>query len=502
MGDHPDSRVSRVRAGASHRSTLVTKWRVKVTGIEFIKDVYLSENGNNRSDKPPDTISYPKIKENFHGWGRGPYLTDWDWQGSDNLERAACYVRLKPVVMKVRLRCDLPAPSARTFVLVVTPSLGGDEKLLTPGSKSVDWPKGSKEQVVEIATGGALPDEVSRYGLQLTWSVKDVAISAPDGTTSPGITGVINKSRHTIFSIYDLPREPSDNSETGRDFYTDSGLTKQRLDKITLVIGGSKRRFPTAKASDLDELVWRVHQNVNDSNGPLYFNGERSFKILYNLKPDKKAKTTKTKAPIEVGVVDQWVMWAPSGEGYNGPSPHWNYGACITYIQLMKTMLATVGIHARLAWVIPKTTLLPTVDTPVTLAESDVVDFDSHSDLPTQKHEFTSKSGVKWEAEVVLMERPEKGGWEQFEGCLWFNNRFYPGAIPTTKYPDSLQRGHQGFSSGIDVLKWWISVSHGKFQRFMVWKAESPALLFFDVNGAPFPNAYDIDPNDHLPFGQ
>jgi hypothetical protein len=49
MADDPASRVSRVRAGAPHKSTLVTKWRVKVTDIEFINDVYLSENGYNVS---------------------------------------------------------------------------------------------------------------------------------------------------------------------------------------------------------------------------------------------------------------------------------------------------------------------------------------------------------------------------------------------------------------------------------------------------------------------
>jgi hypothetical protein len=499
MGD-PASRVSRVRAGAPHKSTLVTTWRVKVTGIEFIKDVYMSENGNNLSSKAPDAVSYPEIKENFHGWGRGPYLTGWDWQGSDNLERAACYIRLKPIVMKVRLRCALPAPSARTFVLVVAPTLNDDATFVTSGSKSVDWAAGSLEQEVEITTGGALPDEVSRYDLRLTWSVKDIAVSAADGTTHSGIAGVINRSRHTIFSIYDLPRESSENSEGGRDFYFDSGLTKQRLDKITQVLN-SKRRFPTAKASDLDELVWLVHKDVNNAHDPPYFEGERSFKIKYNLKPDRKLK--RSKDPIEIGLVDQWIMWAPSGGGYNGPFPHWNYGACITYIQLMKTMLAMIGIHARLAWVIPKTTQLPTIDTPITLSESDVVDFDSHNpDLPTQKHEFTGKSGAKWEAEVVLMERPEKGGWEQFEGCLYYNKRFYPGAIPVTKYPDSLQRNHLGFNSALDVLRWWITVSHGKFQRFMVWKAEKPTLLFFDINGDAYIDAYKILHDDQLLFGQ
>ena len=81
---------------------------------------YLSENGYNVSNKAPDSINYPKIKENFYGWGRGVYLTGWDWQRTDNLERAACHIRLKPVVMKVTTAMRLPAPSARTFTLVVT----------------------------------------------------------------------------------------------------------------------------------------------------------------------------------------------------------------------------------------------------------------------------------------------------------------------------------------------------------------------------------------------
>ncbi len=510
MGDHPDSPASRVRAGAAHKTTLVTTWRVKVTGIEFINDVYLSENGNNLSAKAPDGLYYPDIKHNFYGWGRGAYLTGWDWQGTDNLERAACYIRLKPVVMKVRLRCDLPAPSARTFVLVVTPTLNGDATLITPGSKSVDWPKGSREQVVEmITTGGALPDEVSRFDLKLTWSIKDVAISAADGTTSPGIAGVITRSRHTIFCIYDLPREPKDNSEAGTNFRLDSGLTKQRLDMITLVLN-EKRRFSTAKASQLDELVWLVHRKVNDAHDPPYFyGGDRSFDLRFNVKPGKKAKAKKPpdlikKPPdqIRIAVVDQWVLLAPSPGGEER-SRHWNYGACITYIQLMKTMLAMIGIQARLSWVFPKTTLLPTVDTPITLSESDVVDYASDNpDLPTQKHEFVGKSGAKWEAEVVLMERPEKSGWELFEGCLYWNKRYYPGAIPIGKYPQSVQDSHLGFSSALDVLRWWITVSHGKFQRFMVWKAETPTLLFFDVNGGAFLDAYKIPAEDHLPFNQ
>lgn len=125
----PSSHVSRVRSEGTHRNTLVTAWKVSVTGIEFINDYWLRENGNNRVNKGKDSIAYPKIKENFGGWGRGPYLgipqetidkappgtevpLPWDWEGKDNLHQAACYRRQKPICMKVRLHSSHPAPSS------------------------------------------------------------------------------------------------------------------------------------------------------------------------------------------------------------------------------------------------------------------------------------------------------------------------------------------------------------------------------------------------------
>ena len=107
------SAVSRVRSGGPHRSTLVTSWKVRVTGIEFIHDYLTRENGNNLSNKGLDAITYRKIRENFKGWGPGPYLLEWDWKGSDNLKRAACHHRQKPVSMRVRLHSTQAAPSLR-----------------------------------------------------------------------------------------------------------------------------------------------------------------------------------------------------------------------------------------------------------------------------------------------------------------------------------------------------------------------------------------------------
>src|SRR4029450_620745 len=108
----------------------------------------MRENGNNRINKGKDSISYPKIKENFEGWGRGPYLgttqdmmdkvipgndlvPPCDWEGKHNLHQAACYRREKPICMKVRLHSSHPAPSFRSFTLQVDPIVknGGGEEL-------------------------------------------------------------------------------------------------------------------------------------------------------------------------------------------------------------------------------------------------------------------------------------------------------------------------------------------------------------------------------------
>jgi hypothetical protein len=179
------------------------------------------------------------------------------------------------------------------------PTLNGDATLLTDGSKSVDWPKGAKEQVVEITTGSALPDEVSRFDLKLTWSIKDVAISAADGTTSAGVAGVITRSRHTIFSIYGLPKEPFDNTEAGRDFYTDSGLTKQRLRPKSICTRRQQRRFQR-RDPPISTNWCGGYIRISTANDRI--STANAASRLVHLKPDKKLK--KPKSPIEIGVVD------------------------------------------------------------------------------------------------------------------------------------------------------------------------------------------------------
>ena len=474
------SLVSRVRSGGTHRSTLVTSWKVRVSGIEFVKDYPMRENGNNHSNKGSDAIVYPKIRENFKGWGLGPYLAGWDWEGSDNLKRVACYRREMPISMRVRLSSSHPAPSDRTFTLQVEPTVkNGAATPLTPSSVHVSWPAGSREQIVEVTIGGKLPNEVSRYDLHLTWSARNIAVSTPGGTPGAGVGGVINRSRHTIYSIYEDPLKPSVSNKSGSKWWVDTGLTKQRLDKLLLAFGGHADRFPTPAATDIDRLIWQLHQHVNDSSPP-YFNGARGAFVMYGQDGPK------------LDYLDQWVMWLASRTWNRAPreQPHWNFGACITYVQLMKTMLAMAGINAQRAWVYPKTTVWPNgID--VDWDDSDLVDVedvdpDTADDLEkylgqrTKPQDWTfldKRSGLEFKAEVRLIDKPAANGdavSDHFEACLYYGGKLVPGAIPTRRYPANVLQDRVGFANATELLRWWHSVKHGNFRRFMAWVSDSP----------------------------
>ena len=282
--------------------------------------------------------------------GLGPYLIGWDWEGADNPKRFACYRRQKPISMKVRLRASHKAPAARTFTLRVEPKVAnGGPTPLTAGSVKVNWPADSLEQIVEVTVGGTLPNEIARYNLHLTWSVQEMAVNGPDGTLG-GVGGVINRTRHTIYSIYEDPLNPAVSNKSGKKWWADTGLTRQRLEKLLQALGGGHKRFPTPAQADLDQLIWNLHQHVNDS-GPPYFNGARGARVEYGM------------GGPHLEYIDQWVMWLESRTWNRPPArqPHWNYGACITYIQLMKTMLAIAGINAQRAWVLPRPRCGPTV---------------------------------------------------------------------------------------------------------------------------------------------
>lgn len=466
-------KVPRVRSGASHHATLVTTWRVQVTGIEFIDDYPMEANGRNKSNTDPDRQHYPTIPEDFVGWGRGMPLTGWDWEGKDNLERAACYQRQQPIHMKVRLRSSLAAPSPRTFTLTVTPKVDGSTSVLTAGTASVNWPAGSQEQVVPmIALGGTLPNEVSRYHVQLTWSVSGI---------TPG--GTINRTNHKIFGIYDDPRDPDSSTAAGTALSPVDGLTKQRLDKVTLAIGGGNRRFPTPTAGDLATLVWHVGRHVNNS-GPPHFYGGRDDRVQYGAN-----------GPY-IELIDEWVMWLKGRSIPPDPDPlvpnkPWNVGACITYAQLMKTMLASVGVQAQRAWVYPKTNVLPDGST-ITLTDSDLVEIDGGPAVSPQKHTF-HHGGLVYDTEVKLVGQPEAAGpyIDNFEACLYYNGHLIPGAFSTHQYPTAVQNGGIGFPDAFSLFRWWQSIRQNGHPRFMVWFSDTPGG-YFDRHGKFYSSPYAI----------
>ncbi len=480
-------RVSRTRSGAKHLSTLATRWTVRVTGIEFINDYPMEAPGRNRSDTDPDRKHYATIPEDFRGWGRGMPLTGWDWEGTDDLERAACYRRQRPVAMRVRLRSSVPAPSARNFTLEVTPALDGDTTVLTAATAAVSWPAGQQERIVNITTGGALPDEVSRYHLRLTWSVSGL---------TPG--GVITRSGHKIFSFFEDPLDPSPSGASGTALGPVIGLTKQRLDKLTLITGGSSRRFPrhvsghptpALSATEIDRLIWLVHVAANDETPP-YFEGRRAVPIRYGS------------AGPTIDLIDQWVMWLGSRTWSRANEhPHWNAGSCIGHAQLMKTMLASVGINSRRSWVLPKTTLMPDGST-VSLSATDVIAFDNLNLSANQQSWTFTVGGLTYDAAVRLIDKPSGPGsitWEYFEACLFYSGKLVPGAIPTSRYPAAVRSAKVGFPDGMAVLRWWHSVNHGSFHRFMAWVSESPAG-YFDRDGTFYGSPYDIPVGKRLPL--
>lgn len=498
--------IARVRAGGTHRNTLVTTWRVHVTGIEFLKRYMMHWNGNNLNGvggKGSGVVVYPKIPENFKGWGMGDYLMGWNWEGSNKPNLPACYSRQQPIPMKVRLSSSHAVPTARTFTLRVEPTVAnGPATPLAAGEVKVNWPAGSKEQTVEITTGGKLPDEISRYDLTLTWSVRDLSISTSSGSQAAGAGGVINRTRHEIYSIYDDPFDPAVSKSTGKKWYFDTGLTKQRLDKLLQVMGGKHHRNPTPAGTDVDHLIWLVHQHVNDS-APPYFNGARALEVQYGQSGPKLA------------LIDQWVMWLASRTWNRPPKeqPHWNFGACITYVQLMKTMLAMAGINSQRAWVYPKTTQWPN-GMSVDWDDSDLVDvedvdrgnpddLDQYKSRETKPQEwpFLDNHGNEHTATVRLIDRPGPHGeinFEFFEGCLYYGGKLVPGAIPTRRYPDDVQKNQLGFANATELLRWWVSVDHGGFKRFMAWVSDSPRG-FFDKNGKFYSSPYDIPELLQLP---
>jgi hypothetical protein len=204
-----------------------------------------------------------------------------------------------------------------------------------------------------------------------------------------------------------------------------------------------------------------------------------------------------------VELIDEWVMWLngrsiPPDPDPLAPNKPWNVGACITYVQLMKTMLASVGVQARRAWVYPKTNLLPDRST-ITLTESDLVEIEGGPSVAPQTHTFTH-GGLVYATEVKLVGQPEPAGpyLDNFEACLYYNGNLIPGAFSTNQYPTSVQAGGVGFPNAFSLFRWWQSIRQRGHPRFMVWFSATPGG-YFDRHGTFYSSPYAIDAANWLP---
>jgi hypothetical protein len=459
--------------------------RFRVTRVAFYDNVPMEANGNNQSAAAPDALHYPSIPEHFHGWGRGaafpPGSTSaGDWTESHNPDHPVCYQRGDHVTMAVTLEAS-PVPTAGfTFTLTVTPSVDGDRSQLLPGSAMVTWYAGGASTSVLISTTGRLADELSRRDLALSWSVSGL----------PAHNGHLTTTHHLLFTIHGPPRDPEPSSAgLGSALSPVTGLTARRLDKLTELAGGGHHQAPAASAADLERIVWRVHQAVNDETPP-YFNGGHAIRCRYGSGPSATA----------VEVVDQWILWLTTHEhGHH----HWNEGSCIGHVQLTKTMLAAAGLNTRRGWVLPKTTVLPD-GTTVAISDADVLHLDDSSTLASAYQTFTL-NGLTATCVLLAEGRPGVNEWENYEGCLVASGRLFPGAIATDRYPDAVRHARRGFTGALDVLRWWATMQHHGFQRRMLWAVEvSGATAFFGRSrpGAPahaHGNPYEIPPSEWLP---
>lgn len=332
---------------------------------------------------------------------------------------------------------------------------------------------------------------------------------------------------HTEHIIYATCRPPLKPDYAAKVYY-DAGLhaqaspaegtvsgTHKRMALLSHLVGGKDGRFPLSESGkladeDLMEICWRLHKGINNATPP-YFNGQNSIPI--STEPFAQG----TGLPLE----EQWLMWVKSPKVtatvYTDVgakvvlSSHWNDASCIGHAQLAKTMLATLGILALRAWVIPHTIFKPLVGRPhesMTARKNDGFEL-SDEDLfwlgspygpstepeqyeKVQQWMFSIPSSlpphdlIEVKAMPVLME--PHGRFEFFEACQWVylpfegdafhpRGRFLTGGFEIWKNTTAFRK-NRGYRTAAELLQWWGSIKIKGFgKRFMAWYGEEGILL-------------------------
>lgn len=346
---------------------------------------------------------------------------------------------------------------------------------------------------------GTFPDEVGLFTLEL-------AFQAKPGALKFNFTPVTTQQH--VLCTWDTPLDPTvDAEKPAAD--TLSG-THRRM--------GQLMSFLPAPSTDVEDMLWRLHLGINDSRPPSFFN-KLGVEITHN--GDLKrflGPSGLVNSGIPFPLVEQWLMWTRN----TGSTP-WNHAACAGYVQLLKTMAATLGINVRRTLVLPVTPQLPParpgapkpsplpisalpVETPMVIASAGL---EVLSKLQTVN--LVGLDGKTYEAHPALMEPNQSG--EFFEACgVTPAGKYLPGGFASARLEQTgvpnwtkgtsgakggadFTKAQRGFDSAVDVVRWWTgTTTRSGYQRFMCWVAiENDKLKWcWDVDGVAFAaNDYD-----------
>ncbi|MFO0548939.1 MAG: hypothetical protein U0271_11165 [Polyangiaceae bacterium] len=482
---------------------------VHVESVKIDNTIALYEvSSSNPTPQPPPGYG------TFQDWGQGPAITQPEWSGGHERYRA-CLRRNASVAVHVVLAVTPTPTAALSGTLEGRVTVDGDrQRFSAPATASFSFSAGARQATVALSFNGHLPDDVGRYALAFDWSC-----ASPSGFTFRPETTTIR-----VYTIFDGPIDPAfdsnDPAETGnghrRPQDTISG-TQKRMDHLMRLLDSRHLRHSVATPAEQNQLLWKVHVGINNATPP-YFDAGHAQSISHNGRSSDDQDDPGTEYPVQ----HQWLMWAraPTRPHWaedrrayerwaSGPrttpqprvvtvhDKYWNDGSCIGHVQLLKTMVATLGMFARRAWIFPTTTLMPIHGSPHSawrghsLSLGATVSFpDEHiyslgnfrsSDIQTWRFpDPVDPHGPQIIASPKLME-PEELGYENFEACLKTpNGRFLPGGYSVSSITsaahtpesrriagDFAQNG--GFASAADVLRWWSGTTRPGFVRFMLW---------------------------------
>jgi len=482
--------ISRSGQGSTARSRSLQVLEVQIHKIHFAttrtgsRDFHYLYRNSDRYEPPEEHPDKESLKaamdereRNLQGWGRGGKIAEPEWTAEGNEDVGqnlpACFTRKKPISMSVKLVAQTDV--SFTGRLSLKAEIDGKSADGKQASVKFTYPANATGHWVNISTVERMPEEIGRYNVMLYWGV-----GVHDRVSH--FVGPV-KTSHTIYVIYGRPLRPdydsAELSDPGKKTTRREGTltgTPKRLDHLCRLIGGESMNHPVACEADLDALYWQLYKGVNNAEKavPPYFDDWNNEHITAGR------RNKGPRLPLE----DQWLAWVPTEYRWNGVS-------CIGQVQLAKTMLAAVGLHARRAWVVPHTTVLPAKDSRgrsirYSLQDGDLYCLGTH-EWSRRQYWIFDHNGKEYAATPVIVRRPNT--FDYFEACLLTpGGKLLPGGVDTEKLPKQIKEC-RGFSKATELLRWWCDLERKNFGRaFICWgyhneEEGGKQIHFWDVNG-------------------